>query len=172
MIGFSSPSAMPLAVAAPMRSPVKLPGPAASAAMSGMDDGPSGLPSYLYHVLAPQPMAMKDLIGKLNVPGRNVIFLGDGVPVYRAAIDAAFAAPHFYAPGHLSLQRAASTAILAGLLYETQGESVLRNADEFRPEYLRRTQAEQQRRKAEETGRMAALSAGRLVRELRAEEPK
>ena len=136
------------------------------------DDRPSGLPSYLCCVLPPQPMAMEDLIGKLNVSGRNVIFLGDGVPVYRAAIDAALAAPHFYAPGHLSLQRAASTAILAGLLYETRGESVLRNADEFRPEYLRRTQAEQQRRKAEETGRMAALSAGRLVRELRAEDPK
>lgn len=147
-------------------------GAAAPAAMSGMDERPSGLSSYLPVILAPAPMAMEDLLARLNETGREVIFLGDGVPVYRAVIDEMLTAAHFYAPGHLSLQRAASTAVLAGLLYETKGEAALLNADDFHPEYLRKTQAEQQRKKAEETGRMAALSAGRLVRELRAEDPK
>ena len=126
--------------------------------------GGSALPC----LLSPQPMAMEELIRRLNEVGREVIFLGDGVPVYRAMIEKDLLVPHLYAPGHLSLQRAASTAVLAGLLYEERGAAALTDADEFRPEYLRRTQAEQQREKAEKTGRMAALSEGRLVKELRA----
>ena len=131
---------------------------------------PSGLFSVLPALLAPCPMGMEELLARLNETGREVIFLGDGVPVYRGVIGETLAVPYFYAPGHLSLQRAASTAVLAGLLYEAKGEAVLTDADDFRPEYLRKTQAEQQREKAQETGRMAALSAGRLVRELRKEE--
>ena len=77
--------------------------------------------------------------------------------------------PHRYAPGHLAMQRAASTAVLAGLLYEEQGERCLVSSDDFRPEYLRKSQAERQKEEAQLQGRMASLAAGRLIRDLEAE---
>ncbi len=40
------------------------------------------------------------------------------------------------------------------------------NADDFRPLYLRKSQAERQREEAEKAGEMEALAAGRLVKEM------
>lgn len=100
---------------------------------------------------------------------RDVIFLGDGVPVYRDVIDQKLQAPHLYAPGHLTLQRAASTAVRACELYAEKGEAAFVNADDFRPEYLRKSQAERQKEEAEREGKMASLAAGRLLKDLKAE---
>ena len=124
---------------------------------------------YLPCLVEPCPIAVEELITQLAGFGRGVIFLGDGVPVYREVIDEKLEVPHWYAPGHLSLQRAASTALLAERLAWEHGGAAMVSSDDFRPVYLRKTQAEQQKEKAEQSGRMAALAAGRLVRETRAE---
>ncbi len=114
-------------------------------------------------------ISIQELLEDLNKRGRSVIFLGDGVPVYREVIEEQCAVPHSYAPGHLSMQRAASTAILAGKLYEEKGEAAFVWADDFRPEYLRKSQAERQKEEAQRSGRMEALAAGRLVKDRKKE---
>ncbi len=110
-------------------------------------------------------ITVDELIEDLNGRGREVILLGDGVPVYRAVLEEKLTVPHLYAPAHLSRQRAASTAVLAQLLVETKGGEVLIPSDDFRPEYLRKSQAERQKEEAEKSGEMAALAAGRLVKD-------
>lgn len=117
----------------------------------------------------PCAVPVEELIEDLNQRGREVIFLGDGVPVYRDVIDEKLQMPHLYAPGHLALQRAASTAIRACELYAEKGEDAFVNADDFRPEYLRKSQAERQKEEAEREGKMASLAAGRLLKDLKAE---
>ena len=114
-------------------------------------------------------VSVEELAQDLNERGREVIFLGDGVPVYQSVLDELLKVPHRYAPGHLAMQRAASTAVLAELLYEEQGERCLVSSDDFRPEYLRKSQAERQKEEAQQQGRMASLAAGRLIRDLEAE---
>ena len=93
-------------------------------------------------------MDMHELISDLNEicgssgsrsdGGREVLFLGDGVPVYREQIEAELTVPHSYAPAHLNRQRAASVGALA-LTLEPM------DADSFAPEYLRKSQAERER---------------------------
>lgn len=91
-------------------------------------------------------MDMHELISALNEmcgpegrdAGREVLFLGDGVPVYRDQIEAELTVSHSYAPAHLNRQRAASVGALA-LTLEPM------DADIFAPEYLRKSQAERER---------------------------
>lgn len=83
-------------------------------------------------------MDMHELIEKLNAQGSEVIFLGDGVPVYHDQIEAELTVPHSYAPAHLNRQRAASVGALA-LTLEPM------NADDFAPDYLRKSQAEREK---------------------------
>lgn len=87
-------------------------------------------------------MDMHELINRLNKTGREVIFLGDGVPVYREQIETELKAPHTYAPAHLNRQRAASVGALALKLKPT-------DADKFAPEYLRKSQAEREKEEKE-----------------------
>lgn len=88
------------------------------------------------------------ILTRLNALGREVIFLGDGVPVYREKIIEQMKVPFFFAPASNNRQRAASVAAL-GAVYYAQGKTVL--ASEHRPEYLRKSQAE---REAEEKQRI------------------
>lgn len=88
---------------------------------------------------------ISELIARLNEMGRPVIFLGDGVPVYREAIAAGMQIPYSFAPAGNNRQRAASVAAL-GEIYYAQGRTV--SAADHQPEYLRKSQAE---REAEET---------------------
>ena len=80
-----------------------------------------------------------------------MIFLGDGVPVYRDRILKHFedtGIPCVFAPAHLSRQRAAATADLALKKYRELGEEAFVSAEAFRPEYLRLSQAERERNAA------------------------
>lgn len=97
---------------------------------------------------------VREIIEDLNGRGRKVIFLGDGAPVYRKVIEEEMRVPYQFAPAHLSRQRAASCAVLAARMYEQLGEACLVSADDFRPEYLRQSQAERER--AEKERREAA----------------
>ena len=86
------------------------------------------------------------LIEELNQMGREVIFLGDGVAVYRNVIDTELTVPHTYAPVHCNKQRASAVAAL-GLQYMENGKVV--SAAEFQPDYLRKSQAEREREEKE-----------------------
>lgn len=88
---------------------------------------------------------VSEIIEDVNLRGREVIFLGDGVPVYQNVIEEECTVPFLIAPAHLFRQRAASTAALAEYLFAQKGEAVLEYADDFRPEYLRMSQAERER---------------------------
>ena len=102
-----------------------------------------GIPRF--KVLRPQCVVPVDEIAAdLNERGREVIFLGDGVPVYREALAGLMQVPFSFAPAHLARQRAAAVAALAYALWQDQGQACMVSADEFRPEYLRLAQAEQE----------------------------
>jgi len=93
------------------------------------------------------PMDVSELTVRLNGLGREVIFLGDGVPVYLEALRERLVIPFRLAPSHLNRQRASSIASL-GYVYYSQGRAV--SAAEHVPEYLRKSQAE--REQEENTG--------------------
>lgn len=97
-------------------------------------------------VLEPQrPAAVSDLAALLNARGREVIFLGDGVAVYRSVLEELLTVPFSFAPAHVNKQRAAAVGAL-GMLYYKQGNYV--TADAHQPQYLRKTQAEREREEA------------------------
>ena len=87
-------------------------------------------------------MDIHDLIERLNAMGETVIFLGDGVPVYRLIIEQEMKQPFMFAPAHMNRQRAASVASL-GAMYYQQGK--YESADAHVPVYLRKSQAERER---------------------------
>lgn len=91
-------------------------------------------------------MDMMDLIRKLNDMGERVIFLGDGVPVYREMAEKNLTVEYDFAPASNNRQRAASVASL-GMEYFRQGKTV--TAEEFEPDYLRKSQAEREREETE-----------------------
>lgn len=82
------------------------------------------------------------IAGKLGALGREVIFLGDGVPVYRERLKELMEVPFSFAPAHLNKQRAGAVGALA-LEYLRQGKT--ETAAEHRPTYLRMAQAERER---------------------------
>ena len=103
-------------------------------------------------VLKPQmAISVEELAVLLNELKREVLFLGDGVPVYQECIDRLVNTPHHYAPAHLNKQRASAVAVLAEHYYE-QGKTEA--ARDQQPDYLRLSQAERERAEAQkrETG--------------------
>lgn len=85
---------------------------------------------------------VREILQELNCLGREVIFTGDGIPVFQTVIEENLKVPFSFAPAHLNRQRAAAVAALAEVYYE---EGRLVSAREHRPEYLRLSQAERER---------------------------
>lgn len=101
---------------------------------------------YQLHTLVEQcAIDIVEIIERLNALGREVIFLGDGVPVYKAAIHEHMQVPYTFAPASNNCQRAASVAAL-GATYFANGKTV--SAAMHQPEYLRKSQAEREREAA------------------------
>lgn len=111
------------------------------------------------HEIVPKFLVMKmqmaisveELIHRLNIYGRPIVFLGDGVPVYKEQLAQGLAVPYSFAPSHLNRQRAASIGAL-GIQYFKAGK--FETAGEHQPDYLRVSQAERERaerKKAEQT---------------------
>ncbi len=92
-------------------------------------------------------VAVEDLAERLNGLQKEVIFLGDGVPVYRDVITEKMKIPFSFAPPHCSRQRAANVAAL-GAVYFAEGK--VQRAVEHTPDYLRLSQAERERMAAEQ----------------------
>ena len=97
-------------------------------------------------------IAVDELVEELNRLGREVIFLGDGVPVYREQILQKLKVPCSFAPAANNRQRAASVASL-GAVYYAHGRTV--TAAEHEPEYLRKSQAEREREEQEKAAKEA-----------------
>ncbi len=114
-----------------------------------------------FQVLKPQAaMSVEELIRKLNIYGRPVIFLGDGVPVYEKELKSELTTPYSFAPAAMNRQRAAVIGSL-GIQYYKAGN--YETAEEYHPEYLRASQAERER--AEQERRSAVT-----VREMKLED--
>lgn len=73
--------------------------------------------------------------------GREVIFVGDGIPVYRQVLAEQLKLPYSFAPAGKNRQCAGSVAAL-GEIYYRQGRWVTPAAHQ--PEYLRKSQAERE----------------------------
>ena len=84
-------------------------------------------------------VSVTEIAEKLNALGREVIFLGDGVPVYRKTLAEV-----------MNRQRASAVAVL-GAQYYVQGRA--ESAMEHKPDYLRLSQAERERKEREEQNR-------------------
>lgn len=87
-------------------------------------------------------VAFEEIAQALNSLGREVIFLGDGVPVFREQMKTLIKVPYTLAPAHMNRQRAASIGAL-GSIYYAQGR--VQSGVEHAPEYLRLSQAERER---------------------------
>jgi tRNA threonylcarbamoyladenosine biosynthesis protein TsaB len=87
-------------------------------------------------------VAFDEIAEALNALGRRVVFLGDGVPVFRERMTDLMQVEYSIAPPHKNRQSAASIAAL-GSLYYARGKTV--SAAEHAPEYLRLSQAERER---------------------------
>ncbi|MCH5268410.1 MAG: tRNA (adenosine(37)-N6)-threonylcarbamoyltransferase complex dimerization subunit type 1 TsaB [Lachnospiraceae bacterium] len=85
-----------------------------------------------------------EMIQELNELGEKVTLLGDGVPVQRETLQEELTVPWQEAPVHLSRQSAAAVVALAAIYWK---EGKIETADEHRPEYLRKSQAEREREK-------------------------
>jgi len=94
------------------------------------------------------PIAVEELLDTLNRLGEEVVFLGDGVPVYRDIIKNNIQVPYTFAPAHVNKQRASALAIRA---FEYWNNGIYESADDFVPEYLRMSQAERERTEKEKT---------------------
>ena len=104
-------------------------------------------------ILEQQPMDIHELIEYINDyskqrgdseggPAEGVTFLGDGVAIYKDVIWKEIDIPCQMAPAIMNRQRGASIASYGELLYK-EGATI--NADDFAPEYLRKSQAERVR---------------------------
>ena len=61
-------------------------------------------------------ISVEELIAKLNQYGEKVIFLGDGVPVYRTLLEEGLNIEYAFAPAHVNRQSAAAVGAL-GMQY-------------------------------------------------------
>lgn len=87
-------------------------------------------------------LSIEDIISEINQLGREVIFLGDGVPVYKDIIVEKTTVNYEIAPIHLNRQRAGAIGAL-GIIYFQRNE--LQTASQHEPVYLRLSQAERER---------------------------
>lgn len=86
-------------------------------------------------------IAIDELIAIIDELGEEVIFLGDGVPVFKQILDEKLKVSHVYATSQLNRQRAGSVAE-AGKYYYNKG--MVEKAQDHKPDYLRQSQAERE----------------------------
>jgi tRNA threonylcarbamoyladenosine biosynthesis protein TsaB len=97
-------------------------------------------------VLPQCAVGIEEIVSKINELGQAVVFLGDGVPVFTDYLKEHLQVPYTFAPAHNNKQRAASVAVLGGILYAQGGAEA---AADHKPDYLRLSQAERERQEKE-----------------------
>lgn len=107
-------------------------------------------------------VSFDEIAQELNGIGRKMVFVGDGIPVFRERMQEILRVPYSLAPGHRNRQSAACIAAL-GMVYYAQGRIV--SGAEHVPEYLRLSQAERERREKQDprTVRSTPSSAAKIV---------
>lgn len=90
------------------------------------------------------------IAGKINELGTDteVLFLGDGVSVYREQITELVKVKYSFAPACCNRQRASCVASLGAVLYQ---QGVAETAAAHAPDYLRLSQAERERAEKKES---------------------
>ena len=96
-------------------------------------------------------ISVEELIRRLNNYGRRVVFVGDGVPVYKNVLAEGLKVPYTFAPAYMNRQRAAVVGTL-GIKYYKVGK--IETAMEHQPEYLRVSQAERERAEREKNSKI------------------
>lgn len=96
-------------------------------------------------ILPASALAIEEIIEKVNELGRPVIFLGDGLKVFRDKLETLVKVPYTFAPANRAMQSAGSVATLGLKLYK-EGKFV--PAKDHVPDYLRLSQAERERNEA------------------------
>lgn len=87
-------------------------------------------------------VSIEEILEIVNTWEQEVIFLGDGVPVYKEKIKELCTVEYSFAPAGFNRQRASSVGLL-GIRDYRMGKVV--SADDMEPEYLRLSQAERER---------------------------
>lgn len=99
--------------------------------------------SYRMHCLKEQcAVDLTEILTAINELGREVIFLGDGVPVFKESIREQLAVPYSFAPNTCNRQNAAAVAWVGMQLFK---KGICESAVSHAPEYLRLSQAERER---------------------------
>lgn len=106
-------------------------------------------------VLDQMAVPVEEIIARVNEQSEPVIYLGDGVEVYAQKLRELTQVAYSFAPPHCARQRAGALAFRAFELYR-EGHAV--SAMEQKPEYLRLSQAERERKERQETGQSDAAS--------------
>ena len=102
-----------------------------------------GCEGFVMKILQTQTAVLiQYIVSQLNELGQPVIFIGDGVPVFKEQLKELMKVPYSFAPAHLSRQRAAAVGAL-GMIYYKEGK--FESAALHEPEYLRMSQAERER---------------------------
>ena len=114
---------------------------------TGEKDEEANLPreASLHIIKEACAVPIEEITEFLNAEGRSVIFLGDGVSVFKEQLKTLMKVPYSFAPAHLALQKA---GCVAGLGMEKFKKGIYEDAAAHSPEYLRLSQAERERKEA------------------------
>lgn len=100
----------------------------------------------LFPVLSQAALGVEEIIDKVNELGKEVIYLGDGIEVYKDIIKDKTKVGYSFAPIHMNRQRAGAIGALGIIYYK---KNLLDTAAEHEPVYLRLSQAERERAEKE-----------------------
>lgn len=104
-------------------------------------------PIYVMETIKEQcAVDIQEIIELINENGQEVIFLGDGVPVFQEKLAQYLTVSYTFAPASCNRQRAASVGVLGRILYD---DGVFQTPSEHAPDYLRLSQAERERKEKE-----------------------
>lgn len=96
----------------------------------------------MINIMSQNAVSIEEILTIINQKNKSVIFLGDGVPVYKKIIEEQLQVSYNFAPAHLARQRASAVGVLAGIYYKA---GKVEHAREHKPDYLRLSQAERER---------------------------
>lgn len=100
--------------------------------------------TYQLHCIKEQcAVELTEILQAVNDLGREVIFLGDGVPVFKEQIRDMIKVPYSFAPNTCNRQRAAVIGWIAMQMFQM---GKIQDAASHAPEYLRLSQAERERK--------------------------
>lgn len=109
----------------------------------------SGDGRVLSELMREDAMGLEELFKVLDGLEGDILFAGDGCRVYRTEIEERFASRAIFSENHLNTPRGASLCTLA---FEKYDAGELEDYFTMKPEYLRDSQAEQQRKSRVQNG--------------------